>query len=76
MATGLGRVSWAAHPQPSRSVLGAADVAPYTIHQWPAAGGPPVAALQCERARIAKDLHDELGGRLTQITLLSELARQ
>ncbi len=51
-------------------------MAPYTVHQWTAAGGPPVAALQRERARIAKDLHDELGARLTQITLLRELARQ
>jgi signal transduction histidine kinase/ligand-binding sensor domain-containing protein len=29
-----------------------------------------------ERARIAKDIHDDLGANLTQITLLSELTRQ
>ena len=34
------------------------------------------AALYQERARIAKDIHDDLGGSLTQISLLSELARQ
>jgi signal transduction histidine kinase/ligand-binding sensor domain-containing protein len=34
------------------------------------------AALYKERARIAKDIHDDLGGSLTQISLLSELARQ
>jgi signal transduction histidine kinase len=32
--------------------------------------------LHKERARIAKDIHDDLGANLTQITLLSELARQ
>ena len=32
--------------------------------------------LHKERARIAKDIHDELGANLTQIALLSELARQ
>lgn len=32
-------------------------------------------ALERERARIAKDIHDDLGAGLTQITLLSELAR-
>ena len=35
-----------------------------------------LAALHQERARIAKDIHDDLGGSLTQISLLSELARQ
>jgi signal transduction histidine kinase/ligand-binding sensor domain-containing protein len=34
------------------------------------------AALQNERARIAKDIHDDLGASLTQIALLGELARQ
>ncbi len=34
------------------------------------------AALHKERARIAKDMHDDLGASLTQIALLSELARQ
>jgi len=34
------------------------------------------ASLYQERARIAKDIHDDLGGSLTQISLLSELARQ
>lgn len=29
-----------------------------------------------ERARIAKDIHDDLGASLTQISLLGELARQ
>jgi signal transduction histidine kinase/streptogramin lyase len=33
-------------------------------------------ALHKERARIAKDIHDDLGANLTQIALLSELARQ
>jgi len=33
-------------------------------------------ALQQERARIARDLHDELGGSLTQISLLAERIRQ
>jgi signal transduction histidine kinase/ligand-binding sensor domain-containing protein len=32
------------------------------------------AALNRERARIAKDIHDDLGASLTQISLLSELA--
>ncbi|HEX3102737.1 MAG TPA: triple tyrosine motif-containing protein, partial [Pyrinomonadaceae bacterium] len=32
------------------------------------------AALERERARIARDIHDDLGGSLTQITLLSGLA--
>lgn len=32
-------------------------------------------ALEKERSRIAKDIHDDLGASLTQITLLSELAR-
>lgn len=32
-------------------------------------------ALQNERARIARDIHDELGANLTQIALLSELAQ-
>ncbi|HUS35967.1 MAG TPA: two-component regulator propeller domain-containing protein, partial [Verrucomicrobiae bacterium] len=32
-------------------------------------------AVERERARIAKDMHDDLGASLTQITLLSELAR-
>jgi len=34
------------------------------------------AALQRERARIAKDIHDDIGAGLTQITLLSELGRR
>jgi signal transduction histidine kinase/streptogramin lyase len=34
------------------------------------------AALHKERARIARDIHDDLGANLTQISLLSELARQ
>lgn len=34
------------------------------------------AALQRERARIAKDIHDDLGADLTQIAYLGELARQ
>ncbi len=33
-------------------------------------------ALEKERARIAKDLHDEIGSSLTQIALLSELGRK
>ena len=33
-------------------------------------------ALQQERVRIARDLHDELGGSLTQIGLLAERIRQ
>ena len=33
-------------------------------------------ALQRERARIAKDIHDDLGARMTQISLLSELTQQ
>ena len=31
-------------------------------------------ALERERARIARDMHDELGASLTRITLMSELA--
>ncbi len=34
------------------------------------------AALQHERARIAKDIHDDVGANLTQIAFLGELARQ
>lgn len=34
------------------------------------------AALQKERARIAKDIHDDLGASLTQIAFLGELAQQ
>ena len=34
------------------------------------------AALHKERARIAKDIHDDLGASLTQIALLGELAQQ
>lgn len=34
------------------------------------------AALHKERARISKDIHDDLGANLTQIALLSELAQQ
>jgi signal transduction histidine kinase len=34
------------------------------------------AALHQERARISKDIHDDLGANLTQIALLSEFARQ
>ena len=33
-------------------------------------------ALQKERARIAKDIHDDLGARMTQISLLTELTQQ
>ena len=32
-------------------------------------------AVERDRARIAKDIHDDLGAGLTQITLLSELAK-
>ena len=32
--------------------------------------------LQRERARIAKDIHDDLGARMTQISLLAELTEQ
>jgi signal transduction histidine kinase/ligand-binding sensor domain-containing protein len=34
------------------------------------------ATLHKERARIAKDIHDDLGASLTQISLIGELARQ
>jgi signal transduction histidine kinase len=34
------------------------------------------AALERERSRIAKDLHDDLGGSLTQVSLLLELAQR
>ena len=34
------------------------------------------AALQRERTRIAKDIHDDLGANLTQIAFLGELANQ
>jgi signal transduction histidine kinase len=34
------------------------------------------AALHKERARIAKDIHDDLGASLTEISLLTELAQQ
>jgi ligand-binding sensor domain-containing protein/signal transduction histidine kinase len=33
-------------------------------------------AIERERARIARDIHDELGSNLTRITMLSEPARQ
>lgn len=32
-------------------------------------------ALDRERARIARDLHDDLGGRLTQVTMMLDLAQ-
>ncbi len=32
--------------------------------------------LQVERARIARDIHDDLGAQLTQLLLLSEVARR
>jgi signal transduction histidine kinase/ligand-binding sensor domain-containing protein len=35
-----------------------------------------LAALQKERARIAKDIHDDLGADLTQIAFMGELAQQ
>ena len=35
-----------------------------------------LASLHKERARIAKDIHDDLGANLTQIALLGDLARQ
>jgi signal transduction histidine kinase/ligand-binding sensor domain-containing protein len=34
------------------------------------------AALDRERARIARDIHDDLGGRLTEVELMIELARR
>ena len=34
------------------------------------------AAIERDRARIAKDIHDDVGAGLTQITLLTELARR
>jgi signal transduction histidine kinase len=34
------------------------------------------AALHKERARIAKDIHDDLGANLTQISIIGELAHQ
>jgi ligand-binding sensor domain-containing protein/signal transduction histidine kinase len=34
------------------------------------------AAVERDRARIAKDIHDDIGAGLTQITLLTELARR
>src|SRR6185369_15066520 len=34
------------------------------------------AALDKERTRIARDIHDDVGSRLSEITLLSELALQ
>src|SRR6185312_1702807 len=33
-------------------------------------------AIEKERARIAKDMHDQLGAGLTQVGLLGELARR
>ena len=33
-------------------------------------------AVERDRSRIAQDIHDDLGAGLTQITLLSELARR
>ena len=39
-------------------------------------GAQQQAALHRERARIAKDIHDDLGANLTQIALLSDFARQ
>jgi ligand-binding sensor domain-containing protein/signal transduction histidine kinase len=33
-------------------------------------------AIEKERARIAQDIHDDLGARLTQISLLTELTKQ
>jgi signal transduction histidine kinase/ligand-binding sensor domain-containing protein len=33
-------------------------------------------ALQQERARIARDIHDDIGARMTQISLLAELTQQ
>ena len=33
-------------------------------------------AIERDRARIAKDIHDDIGAGLTQITLLAELVRR
>ncbi len=47
--------------------------------QIPSANSPRSSskhAIERDRARIAKDIHDDIGAGLTQITLLSELARR
>ena len=33
-------------------------------------------AIEKERVRIARDMHDDLGARVTQISVLSEIAKQ
>lgn len=48
------------------------------LFSWTPAARPPNPAQQVverERVRIARDIHDEIGANLTQIALLSELAK-
>ena len=44
-------------------------------HRWRLARVEQDRAMERERSRIARDIHDDLGAGLTQVALLSELAR-
>jgi ligand-binding sensor domain-containing protein/signal transduction histidine kinase len=57
-------------------VLSAASVQAYRLRvQRKFLGLEQQAALQRERARIAQDMHDDVGANLTKIAILSELAK-
>ncbi len=56
-------------------VIGAVRYVSFRRLRWRLEHLEKETTLQKERARIARDIHDELGANLTQIALLSELAQ-